>query len=60
VLQDDPLDLIEAHLVAPAIVELRGARRGMVRHRRGLFERAAVLEIGRDLDRSSGPALWNT
>jgi hypothetical protein len=29
----NPLHLIEAHLVAPAIVELRGAGRGMVRHR---------------------------
>jgi hypothetical protein len=27
----------------------------MVRHSRGLFERAAVLEIVRDPDRSSGP-----
>jgi hypothetical protein len=42
------LDLIEAELIAPAIVELRRARRGMVRHRRGLFQRPAVLEIGRD------------
>src|SRR5258708_37046564 len=41
----DPLDLIEAELVAPAIVELRRARRGVVRHRRGLLKRAAVLEI---------------
>src|SRR5271155_2560595 len=42
------LDLIEAHLVAPAIVELRRARRGMVPHRSGLPERAAILEIGGD------------
>jgi hypothetical protein len=41
-LNHDPLDLIVAHLVAPAIVKLRRARRGMVRNRRGLFERAAV------------------
>ena len=40
--------LIKAELVAPTIVELRRARRDVVRHRRGLFERAAVLEIGRD------------
>src|SRR5947208_3483202 len=33
----DPLDLIEADLIAPAVVELRRARRGMVRHCRGLF-----------------------
>jgi hypothetical protein len=44
----DPLDLIEAELVAPAIVELRRARRGVVRHRRRLFERAGVLEISSD------------
>ena len=30
----DPLDFIEADLIAPAIMELRGARRGMVRHPR--------------------------
>ena len=30
------------------IVELRRARRRMIRHRRCLFERAAVLEIGGD------------
>jgi len=39
----NPLDLIEAELVAPAIVELRRALRRMVRHRRCLLERAAVL-----------------
>jgi hypothetical protein len=40
----DPLDLIEADdLIAPAIVELCGARRGVVRHCRGLFQRATVL-----------------
>jgi hypothetical protein len=38
----NPLDLIEAELVAPAIVELRRTRRGMVRHRRRLFERAGA------------------
>jgi hypothetical protein len=31
----DPLDLVETNLVAPAIVELRRARRGAVRRRRG-------------------------
>jgi hypothetical protein len=45
---NDPLDLIEAHLVAPAIAKLRRPRRGVVRHGRGFFERAAVLEIGGD------------
>jgi len=44
----DPLDLIEANLVAPAIIKPRRTRRRMVRHRGGLFEGAAVLEIGGD------------
>ena len=51
-LDHNPLDFIEAHLIAPAIVELGRARRGVVRHRRGLFERAAVLEIDGDPCRS--------
>jgi hypothetical protein len=41
----DPLDLIEAELVAPAVVELRRARRGVVRHRRGLFERSGSERV---------------
>src|SRR5580704_4429287 len=44
----DPLDLIQTDLITPAIVELLGARRGMVCHRRGLFQRAAVPQIGCD------------
>ena len=47
-LDHNPLDLIEADLVAAAVIELRRSRRGMVRHRGGLFERAAILEIGGD------------
>jgi len=47
----DPLDLIQADLIPAAIVELRRARRGVVRHRRGLFQRAAVLKIGGDSGR---------
>jgi hypothetical protein len=47
-LDHDPLDLIEAELVASTIVELRRARGGVVRHRRGLFECTALLELGRD------------
>jgi hypothetical protein len=50
----DPLDLIEADLIPPAIIELRRARRSVVRHRRGPFERAAVLEVGRESDRLRG------
>src|ERR1700737_757364 len=44
----DPLDLIEADLIAPAIVELRRARRGTVCHRGGLFQGAPVLQVGGD------------
>jgi hypothetical protein len=47
----NPFDLIGAELVAPSIVELRRARRRMVRHCRRLFERAAVLEISGDPSR---------
>ena len=38
--------LIEADLVASAVVELGRAGRGVVRHSGGLFERAAVLKVG--------------
>src|ERR1700730_6654842 len=51
----DALDLIEADLVAPAVVELRRALRGVVRHRRGLSSVPPFLNISRD--RSSGPAV---
>ena len=44
----DPLDLIKAEFVAVAVVELRRARRCLVRHGRCLFWRAAILEIGGD------------
>src|ERR1700677_3760026 len=44
----DPLHLIEAEFLAPAIIQLRRARAGMVRHLRRLFQRAAVFQIGRD------------
>jgi hypothetical protein len=38
-----PLDLIERHVVRSAIIELRRARAGMVRHQRRIFERSAEL-----------------
>jgi len=44
----DPLDLIEAHFIAAAIIELRRARRCVVSHCCRLFERAAILEVGGD------------
>jgi hypothetical protein len=40
----DPFDLIESDLVAGAVIELRRARTGMIGHRLGVFERAAVGE----------------
>jgi len=42
------LYLIERHLVAPPVVELRGARAGVVGHGSGLLQRAAVLEVRRN------------
>jgi hypothetical protein len=45
------LPLIEAHVVAPRVVEPRCLRRGLGRDGGGLFERATVLEIGRDSPR---------
>jgi hypothetical protein len=44
----NPLDFIEADLIASAILKLRGARRRAVRHRGDLFKCPAVLEIGGD------------
>jgi hypothetical protein len=44
----DPLHLIEAEFLAPAVVELCRARAGMVRHLRRLLQRAAVLRIRRN------------
>src|SRR5271170_835889 len=41
-------NLIKTDFIPPAIVELRRAGRGMVRHRGGLFERAAVLQVSGD------------
>ena len=38
---ENSLDLVERHFLGAAVVELRRARRGMVRHLRRLFERAA-------------------
>lgn len=51
-----PLHLVEAHLVAAAVVKLRCARGGVVRHLRGSFERSAVLEVSgtKGLDNNGG------
>jgi len=61
--------LIEAELVAPAIVELCRARRGVVRHRRGLSRvppflryavipgraKAVIAQLGRNAGRDRAP-----
>jgi hypothetical protein len=44
--------LVEAHLFPAAVLKLRRARRGVVRHGSGLFERPAVLQIGGDAGRA--------
>lgn len=44
-LQANPFYFIEADVVAGSIIDLRGARRRVVGHRRGVLERAAVLQI---------------
>jgi hypothetical protein len=45
---ENSLNLVERHFLGAAVVELRRARRGMVRHLRRLSERAAVLQIRSD------------
>ena len=47
-LDHDALHLVEAEFVASAVVELGGAGRGMVGHRRRLLQRATILQVGRD------------
>jgi hypothetical protein len=44
-LNQHPFHLVERHFLGAAVVELRRACRGMVRHLRRFFERAAVLQI---------------
>ncbi len=48
----DPLHLVEAEFLAPSIVALRCARRGMVGYVRGLaFSSTAVFQIRREAGR---------
>lgn len=47
-LYHNSFNLIEADVVTPPVIKLRGAGAGMVRHSSDIFLRAAVLEIGRD------------
>jgi hypothetical protein len=42
-LNHNPLDISEAELIAPPVMELRRARQGMVCDWRGFFERAPFL-----------------
>jgi len=46
-----PLHLVERHFLGAAVVELRGAGAGVVRHLRGAFESAAVFEGRRNARR---------
>ena len=41
-------------LIGPPVIELRRAGGGMVRHLRGLFEFAAILQIGGDAGAPEG------
>jgi hypothetical protein len=38
-------DLVGAYLVAPAIIGLRDVNRGVIRHRGGVSQRAAVFQV---------------
>ena len=51
---ENSFHLIEGDFLGAAVVELRRARRGMVRHLRRFFERAAVLQISGDARRPKG------
>ena len=44
----DPLYLIEAEFLAPAIIELRPVRAGVVLYLRGLLQRPTIFQIRRD------------
>jgi hypothetical protein len=48
--------LIERHLVAAPVIELRRPRAGVVGHGSGLFESTAILQICRDTSRLAIPA----
>jgi hypothetical protein len=49
------LDLVEAHLITSSVVELRRPGAGMVRHGRGLFQRATILQISWDAGSPATP-----
>lgn len=51
-LDQHALHFVQRHVIGPAIVELSGARRAMVRHRRGRLQGATVLQIGGDPGRA--------
>ena len=49
-----PLHLVERDFLGAAVVKLRRARRRVVRHLRGLFKRAAVLQVSGDARGAEG------
>ncbi len=49
-----PLHLVEGDFLGATVVKLRRACRGMVRHLRGLFKRAAVLQVSGDARGAKG------
>lgn len=48
----DPFDLVKTNVVAAPVIQLRRPRRRVVGHRGGIFERAAVFQIGGDTGRA--------
>jgi len=53
-LHKDALHLVEGDFLGAAVVKLRRACRGMVRHPRGAFKRAAVLQVSGDARGAKG------
>lgn len=51
-LNSNPLDLIEADVVVPPVIELGCTGTGMICHGSGVFQRAAILQISSDPGRS--------
>ena len=47
-LNRNALDFVEVDFIAPAVIELCGASRGMVRHGGRVFQGAAILKIRGD------------
>ena len=56
-LDHDSLDLIEADLILPTVIELRGLGRGVCRHGARRLQLAAIGEIGGDPGRAEAVAI---